>query len=126
MPAFVSVDVTPELCRPPEVERVFAEAAGLRTKLREANEALAALQAELEDAEARDVEAAAAKIRQGSSPGAISTAIAKTRGAIELQKRQTSALTLASDAAHADLVLDDARALRRMARRARSRAGAGA
>jgi hypothetical protein len=82
---------------------VLGEAVDLRAKLREATERLASLQAQLDEQEQADVEAAAQAIRQGSSPGAISAGIAKSRQAVETQTRQVQALTLASDACLADL-----------------------
>jgi hypothetical protein len=101
--ARVNVDVVPEVGRPPEVAAVLAEAVELRAKLREATERLASLQAQLDEQEQADVEAAAQAIRKGTSPGAISATIGKSRAAVEAQTRQARALTLARDACEADL-----------------------
>jgi hypothetical protein len=65
----VALDVIPQIGRPDEVATALAEAADLRDRHREANEALAAAQAELERQEQADVAAAAERIRSGAAPG---------------------------------------------------------
>jgi hypothetical protein len=99
----VVLDHIPTLARPDQVSAVLAEATGLRDKLREATERLAALQARLGEQEHADVEAAAQAIRKGSSPPTISAGIAKSRTAIEAQKRQVQAFALASGACETDV-----------------------
>lgn len=103
MTASVSLDAVPQVSRPAEVERAVREALELRTRLGEATEALAALEAELEDQQSRDVQKAAERLRAGSPAPAISPAIQKTATALESQRRQISALALAAGAAVDDL-----------------------
>jgi hypothetical protein len=101
--AAVDLNVVPELARPDAVSAVIAEAVELRERLRLASEELAGMQAELELQEARDVEQAAKRIRSGEAPGSLSTAISKSRHAVEVASRNRSALALAADAALVDL-----------------------
>jgi hypothetical protein len=99
----ISTRAIPDAARPAAVTKVLTEALDLRRRIREAQEELAAAQAELERLEQEDVAAAAERIRAGSGPGAIPAAISKAKEKVELAKRTGSALGIASEAAQADL-----------------------
>jgi hypothetical protein len=99
----VALDLIPDAARPTEVARLLDEALALRARHREANEALAKAQADLERAEAADVAAAAERIRSGEAPGKLSASISTARHAVETAQRNAAALDLAARAAGDDL-----------------------
>jgi hypothetical protein len=100
----LNVDVIPEVGRPGAISELLGEALALRDRLRQAQEELAAAQADLEAQERRDVEATAARIRSGADPGTPPPAIQKARHVVELATRTAAALTLANEAAQTDVV----------------------
>jgi hypothetical protein len=100
----VGLDLVPVVGRPDGVARLLDEALALRARHRDAQEHLAAAQAELERQQEADVASAAERIRAGSEPGAVPPAIGKARHAVELAQRNAAAIGLASDAAQADLI----------------------
>jgi hypothetical protein len=103
MAAWVAPELVPAPARPLDVDGAVDEARDLAARAREARTELERLEAELERAQAADVEAAARKIRDGSAPGSPPPAIAKARSQVELAARNAAALDLAVEAARADL-----------------------
>jgi hypothetical protein len=101
--ARVAIDRIPSLARPPEVERAITEAVELRDRLRQANEQLAAAEAEHERQQNDDVAHAAERARKGSPLGAIPAGVEKARHEVDVRKRTAAALALASQAAQDDV-----------------------
>lgn len=99
----LDVDRIPEVRRPPEVGALVDEARGLRDRVRQATEALAAAQAKLERAEHDDAVAASQRIRQGATIGAEPATVAKARTAVDAARRAERAATLAADACLVDV-----------------------
>jgi hypothetical protein len=96
-------EVVPSAGRPVEVDDAVTETLDLRARFREAQAQLAVAQADLEAAEAADVEAAAKAIRAGESPPAASASIRKCRDKLATAQRHASVLDLAVQTAQADL-----------------------
>jgi hypothetical protein len=101
--ARVALDAVPTLGRPEAVAAVVAEAAELRDRLRQANEELAAAQAEYEAQQQADVEHAAERARKGAALGTVPQTVEKARSGVELAKRNPAAIGLASQAAQDDV-----------------------
>jgi hypothetical protein len=100
----IAIDNVPSIARPPEIERAIGEARELRDRQRLAQEELAQAQQAFEQAQEADVAATAAKVRQGSAPGAVPAAVAKTKTAVEVSERNARAIGLAHEQAEQDVV----------------------
>jgi hypothetical protein len=127
----IAIDVVPEIGRPPEIETAIDEARQLRDRHRLAQEELAQAQQALERAQDADVAAQAERVRHGSAPGALPSAIEKAKRAVEVAERNARAIGLASEQAGQDAVSAISEraevwtvALRDEAEQARERAGA--
>jgi hypothetical protein len=106
MAARTFLDVIPQAVRPAEIDAAVSEAVELRARLAQANEDLAALQADLDRLEADDVASVAQRIREGGAPPTtVPTTIEKQRRAVEVARRNTLALRAASESAQADALV---------------------
>jgi hypothetical protein len=101
--ARVSIDAVPRLARPVEVDGAVAEAVALRDRAREASEAVAAAQANVDELERQDVETAAARARAGESLGAPAAGLRKAKDALALAQRDQTAIRLAQEQAETDV-----------------------
>jgi hypothetical protein len=99
----LNLDVIPNVGVPEPITRAADDARLLRDRYRVAREASVTAQSEVERLEREDVEAAAARARQGASLGAPPAALAKARAAAEAARREESALELAVEGATDDV-----------------------
>jgi hypothetical protein len=90
----------PTAARPPAVEQAVSEAAELRARLDDARRAATLAAAELERAEANDVEAAALATRQGAATPKPDPALAKAKAAADTCARQIQILGRALEMSH--------------------------
>jgi hypothetical protein len=101
--ARVALDRIPQLARPPEVEKAIGEALALRDRAREASEAVAAAQANVDELEREDIGAAAARARAGEPLGTPGAALKTAREQLVLEQRAQAAVRLAAEQAEQEV-----------------------
>jgi hypothetical protein len=98
----VNVDNVPALARPPKVDAALDDVRVLRGRAHQAEQAVAASEQAITDAQRDDVEAAAARLRGGDALGPESRAIDKARSTLALRQRDLAACKLALGQAEDD------------------------
>ncbi len=104
MESRVSIDQVPQVARPAAVTVALEDAAGLRDRFRRSQEELAEREAELRQLEQDDVAKAAERARKGAALGAVAPGVEKAKAALEVARRNASALGVAATSSQDDLV----------------------